>query len=104
MTRSRSAQRIATIVGALGASLLLLFLAGPTALLVARGGAAGIRGLFADGELRDALAITALTATVATLLAVMFGTPLAWALARKRMRGAAVVDAILDLPLLIPHP
>jgi molybdate/tungstate transport system permease protein len=104
MTQSRSAQRIATIVGALGASILLLFLAGPTALLVARGGASGIRGLFADGELRVALAMTAVTATVATLLAVVLGTPLAWALARKRMRGAALVDAILDLPLLIPHP
>lgn len=104
MTRSRSAQRIATIVGALAASLLLLFLAVPTTLLVVRGGAAGIRGIFTDGELRDALAITAVTATAATLLAVALGTPLAWALARKRMRGAALVDAILDLPLLIPHP
>jgi molybdate/tungstate transport system permease protein len=100
----RSPQRIATVLGALGASLLLLFLAGPTALLVARGGAAGMRGIFTDGELRDALTMTAVTATVATLLAVALGTPLAWALARKRMRGAALIDAILDLPLLIPHP
>ena len=97
-------KRIATIVGALGASLLLLFLAGPTTLLVARGGSAGIRGVFSDGELRGALTITALTATTATLLAVVLGTPLAWALARRRMRGAALIDAILDLPLLIPHP
>jgi molybdate/tungstate transport system permease protein len=88
----------------LGASILLLFLAGPTALLVAGGGASGIRGLFVDGELRDALAMTAVTATAATLLAVALGTPLAWALARKRMRGAALVDAILDLPLVVPHP
>lgn len=101
---SRSASRIATIVGALGASLLLLFLAGPTTLLVARGGADGIRGLATDAELRSALAVTALTATTATLVTVALGTPLAWALARRRMRGASVIDALLDLPLLIPHP
>jgi molybdate/tungstate transport system permease protein len=103
-TNSRSAQRIATVAGALGASLLLLFLAGPTTLLVARGGAAGMRGLFADAELRSALGVTALTATTATVLAVLLGTPLAWALARRRVRGASLVDAVLDLPLVIPHP
>ena len=101
---SRSAQRVATVAAAIGASLLLLFLAAPTALLVAKGGGAGIRGLFADPELGSALAVTAVTATCATLIAVAFGTPLAWALARRRMRGASVIDALLDLPLLIPHP
>jgi molybdate/tungstate transport system permease protein len=35
---------------------------------------------------------------------VVLGTPLAWLLARGRMRGAGVVSAVLDLPLLIPHP
>ena len=101
---SRSPQRIATVIAAAAASLLLLFLAGPTILLVASGGAAGVRGLLDDNELRGALAITALTATAATLIAVLLGTPLAWMLARRRVRGASLIDALLDLPLLIPHP
>jgi molybdate/tungstate transport system permease protein len=84
--------------------VLLLFLAAPTVVLVAKGGAAGISGLFSDAELRHALAVTALGATCATLIAVGLGTPLAWILARRRMRGASVIDAVLDLPLLIPHP
>ena len=57
-----------------------------------------------DAELRGALALTAVTATAATLAGVLGGTPLAWLLARRRFTGRAIVSAIIDLPLLIPHP
>lgn len=94
----------ARIVTALAASLLLLFLAAPTLALLGTAGGAGARGLLADPELRSALALTAGTATAATLVAMLLGTPLAWLLARDRVRGRSVVTALLDLPLLIPHP
>ena len=100
----RSRQRVATIVAAVAASLLLLFLAVPTVALVARGGAGGLRGLFADAELRGAIVLTVITATCSTIIAVALGTPLAWSLARHDFRGRSLVDAVLDLPLLIPHP
>ena len=100
----RSRQRVATVIAAVAASLLLLFLALPTIALVTRGGAGGLRGLVTDTELRDAILLTVITATASTLVAVTLGTPLAWWLARHRFRGRALVDAVLDLPLLIPHP
>jgi len=100
----RSRQHLATVVAAFAASLLLLFLAVPTIALVARGGAGGLRGLATDAELRDAIVLTVITATASTLIAVLLGTPLAWWLARRRFRGRALIDAVLDLPLLIPHP
>jgi molybdate/tungstate transport system permease protein len=84
--------------------VLLGLLALPVAELVVRGGAEGIRQLGADVELRRSLMLTALTATGATLLTVAAGTPLAYLLARGRMPAAAAVGALLDLPLLIPHP
>jgi molybdate/tungstate transport system permease protein len=92
------------IAAALGSSLLLLFLVSPIAELVTRGGAAGIRAVGVDVELRGALSLTALTATAATLIGILTGTPLAYFLARTRSRAAAVIAALLDLPLLIPHP
>lgn len=100
----RSRQRVATIVAAIAASTILLFLAIPTIALVARGGAAGARGLFADAELRNAIALTVMTATTSTIIAVLLGTPLAWWLTRRDFRGRSLVDAVLDVPLLIPHP
>jgi molybdate/tungstate transport system permease protein len=87
------------------ASLVLLAVLGvPVVMLVALGGRAGLAQLGADPVLRSSLALTAGTATAATLITVLLGTPLAWMLARGRMPGATIVSAVLDLPLLIPHP
>lgn len=100
----RTPHRMATI-GVVGGSLVLLaLLVVPVAGLVVRGGASGVRLLGTDAELRDALALTGVTATLATLVAVVLGTPLAYLLARDRLPGGRVVSALLDLPLLIPHP
>lgn len=93
-----------TVVAALGGSLLLLFLAAPVAELILTGGAGGLRRLGQDAELRDALMLTVTTATTATLIGVVCGTPIAYLLSRRAFRGRAVLSAILDLPLLIPHP
>ena len=94
----------ASIVAALLGSLCLLFFVVPIAQLVAGSGAAGARRLFTDAELRSALWLTAVTATSAVVLGVAGGTPLAYLLARGSFRGRAVLAAVIDLPLLIPHP
>jgi molybdate/tungstate transport system permease protein len=101
---TRTADRAATVVSALAASLLLLFLAAPTASLVGAAGASGLRRLVTDAELRGALALTIMGATAATLIGIMGGTPVAFLLARRPFRGRALLAALLDLPLLIPHP
>jgi len=100
----RAGYRVASVVTALAASALLLFLTVPVGQLVVAGGASGLAQLGHDAELRDALVLTALTATTATLLGVLGGTPLAYLLARRAFRGRGVVAAILDLPIVIPHP
>ena len=57
------------------ASLLLLFLAAPLAELVFAGGKQGIQALSSDAELRDALILTAATATMAQVRAHLEVTP-----------------------------
>lgn len=95
---------IASVLVAVCASLFLLFILGPVVGLVSAGGARGVAALASDAELRASIALTALTATAATLLGVIGGTPLAYLLARRRFPGRAVVAALMDLPLVIPHP
>lgn len=95
---------MATTGVVVGSLLLLGLLVLPVGALVLRGGAAGVRQLGTDAELRASLSLTVLTATAATLATVALGTPLAWLLARERMPGGVVVSALLELPLLIPHP
>jgi molybdate/tungstate transport system permease protein len=101
---SKSLYRALSVVAALLASLLLLFLAAQILRLVTEAGGEGILRLGSDGELRGSLARTAFTATAATLIGVICGTPLAWVLARREFPGRAVLSAMLDLPLLMPHP
>lgn len=92
----------AVVAGVVG--LFLLFMLLPTAKLVAEGGAEGVRRLAGDAELRSALWLTLWCATAATLIAVAGGTPLAYLLARKNFPGRSVVAALVDIPLVIPHP
>lgn len=94
----------ATIVVAILASLFLLFIFAPVAGLVVSGGSRGVSRFASDTELRASLMLTVATATVATLLGMLGGTPLAYLLARRAFPGRAFVAALLDLPLVIPHP
>lgn len=50
----------------------------------------------------DDVRISLQVAGLATLLCVVVGVPLAWALARYRFRGHAVVSAAVTLPLVLP--
>lgn len=100
----RGLHRAATVVVAGLSSLLLLFLVAPLAGIVGGWGASGIRALVSDAELRGSLWLTLVTATTATLLGAAGGIPLAYALSRRRFRGRGLVAALLDLPLVVPHP
>jgi molybdate transport system permease protein len=50
----------------------------------------------------DALALSLATTAVTALLTVLFGTPLALALARRRFRGQVMVETLIDLPIVLP--
>jgi molybdate/tungstate transport system permease protein len=95
---------IATILTAAVASIFLLFIAAPIVGLVGVGGTNGVRRLFTDAELRSALALTIFAATTATALGVLGATPVAYVLARRDFPGRSFVSALLDLPLVVPHP
>jgi len=50
----------------------------------------------------DALRLSLLSATIATLLSLVMGVPLAWVLARSRIRGRSVLRALVTVPLVLP--
>src|ERR1039458_9815644 len=75
------AWRGAGLLAAIASSLLLLFLVLPVVRLVAAAGTQGAARLWTDAELRQSLALTAITAPAGTLLAALGGAPLAWLLA-----------------------
>jgi molybdate transport system permease protein len=50
----------------------------------------------------DALRLSLLTTLATTLLAIVLGTPTAYLLARYRFRGQAILETLIDLPMVLP--
>lgn len=50
----------------------------------------------------DAIGLSLATSTIAMVLVVAIGTPVAWILARSVSRSARIADAVIDLPILLP--
>lgn len=50
----------------------------------------------------DDLRLTLQVATLATVLCMLYGLPLAWVLARKRFPGRGLLEAAVTLPLVLP--
>ncbi len=94
----------ATIITAVLGSAFLLFIVAPVIGLVGSAGGEGVHRLVHDHELQASLWLTALAATLATILGIVCATPVAWLLARRAFPGRALLAAVMDLPLLIPHP
>lgn len=85
------------------AGLLVLFLALPVLrLLVAS--TSGLGRVLFDPEVRASLLLTFATAGAATAVGLVLAAPLGYLLARRRFRGQSLLRALLDLPLVIPHP
>lgn len=55
-------------------------------------------------EFLNALKNSLLAATVATAILVLVSIPLGYVLARVDFRGKTVVESLVDLPLVVPHP
>ncbi len=52
--------------------------------------------------LTEALRLSAVTSTVAIVVIVLIGTPVAWMLARYRLPAHRLLDALIDLPIILP--
>lgn len=50
----------------------------------------------------SAIKLSLFTTSISTCLAVALGTPLAYLLARRRIRGGRLVDTLIDLPMVLP--
>jgi molybdate/tungstate transport system permease protein len=85
-------------------ALLMLLIVGPLLRLVLEAGPMSLAAAFADDEVRASITLTIFAATAATLLGVALGLPLAWALARKEFPGRGIVQGLVDLPVVVPHP
>jgi len=57
-----------------------------------------------DKDVMRSIWLSIYTAGLAALISFVFGTPLAYLLARTDFIGKRFVESIIDLPIVIPHP
>jgi molybdate transport system permease protein len=73
------------------------------AVLVARSVLVGaLRDAVDDPVVVDALVLSLSTTAVSLLITVALGMPLAFVLARRRFRGKAILETVVDLPIVLP--
>lgn len=82
--------------------LCLVFLALPVVGLVSRAPWSQLPERLTRPGVGQALWLSAGCATASTAVALVLGVPLGWQLARGRLRAAAVVRAVVLVPLLLP--
>jgi sulfate/thiosulfate transport system permease protein len=81
--------------------LVIVPVANVFAQALADGPAAYWTNLVAYPETRHAIALTLLVAPVAVVLNTIFGVAAAWAIARYRFRGRALLITLIDLPFSV---
>jgi molybdate/tungstate transport system permease protein len=95
--------RLFTLVaGSLGLALLAFVLL-PIVGLVAEAGLGVFGEALEQDDIRRSLWLTGAASLTATGLAFLAGVPLAYLLARRRFRGKALVEGLIDAPVVFPH-
>jgi molybdate transport system permease protein len=87
---------------AVPALVAALFLLVPLAGLLVRAPWRGLPRILADSQVVDALRLSLVCASCATLISLVLGVPLAWVLARSQLKGISVLRALVTLPLVLP--
>lgn len=84
------------------ALVAVAFLVIPLAGLVFRAPWSDAWDILRGSQAAEALRLSLWTSTVATLISVVVGVPLAWVLARADVPGLRLVRALVTLPLVLP--
>ena len=92
-----------TIFFALMGSFLVLFILIPIVNLMLSSDLNSIIANLEDSQVISSIFISVYSALAATLIAVLFGVPLAYILARHDFFGKGFVESIIDIPIVIPH-
>src|SRR4051812_30207381 len=81
---------------------MLAFLLLPLLTLLLRIPLAQLLANLANPEVAQAISLSIITTGLTVLLTLLFGTPVAYLLARRRFRGHTALDTLVDLPMVLP--
>jgi molybdate/tungstate transport system permease protein len=102
LTARRKPGSITIVFVALGA-LMLLFIFAPPLKTVFSSSPGTLLGTLLEKDVYTSVLFTVLAALIATLMGLLLGVPLAYLLARHQFRGKRFLEAMVDVPIVIPH-
>ena len=102
MIRLPGASGLGRLLVGLLAGILLLFILVPLAALLLHTPPGTLLDSLRQDSATQALKLSLVTTLVTLLIALLFGTPAAYVLARWRFPGKRVLDSIVDLPIVVP--
>jgi molybdate/tungstate transport system permease protein len=92
-----------TIFFAVMGSFLVLFIFIPILNLMLSSNPGSIIANLQNSEVINSIFVSVYSALIATIIALLFGVPLAYILARHDFIGKGIVESIIDVPIVIPH-
>lgn len=92
-----------TIFFILMGSCMILFIFIPLATMIVTEDPSAILANLKDSAVLNSIFISAYCALIATVIALIFGIPLAYILARHDFSGKGFIESIIDVPIVIPH-
>ncbi|HPS94088.1 MAG TPA: ABC transporter permease [Deltaproteobacteria bacterium] len=84
--------------------VILAFILLPLIEMMTAPSSAMLKETLKDKEVVHSIWLSIYTAVSAAGISFVFGTPLAFVLARSQFRGKHLIEGIIDLPIVIPHP
>jgi molybdate/tungstate transport system permease protein len=84
--------------------MVLTFILLPLVEMLTAPSGAMLRETLNDRNVVRSIWLSIYTASAAAGISFVVGTPLAYVLARSQFRGKHLIESIIDLPIVIPHP
>lgn len=84
--------------------IVVAYITLPLAELIVSPSVSDLKISIKDDEVRRAIWLSITTAISAALISFVFGTPLAYILARHNFPAKRLIEGIIDIPIVIPHP
>jgi molybdate/tungstate transport system permease protein len=94
--------RMSIVFIVLGA-VMLLFIVAPPLKTVFSSSPGTLWNTLLEEDVYSSILLTVSAALTATLIGLFLGVPLAYLLARHQFRGKRFLEAIIDVPIVIPH-
>ncbi len=88
----------------LSATVIAAFILFPLIEMVTQPSFKSLGEAAADRQVVRAIGLSIYTSGMAALISLIIGTPFAYLLARRNFFGKKLLESIIDLPIMIPHP